>query len=169
MLLLEDPYTRRAFDKPRGYSGDAVMLDYVYAGAAPPGTSHLGRQIFEATACSPNGRSVVIRRDLIAELIGRVAADVEKPMILSLGCGHLREAKGARLPHTGWGRFYALDQDGKSLAVVEREQGCHGVSAVHSSVGPLLRSQTQFAGLHLVYAAGLFDYLNQAIAAPSSV
>jgi extracellular factor (EF) 3-hydroxypalmitic acid methyl ester biosynthesis protein len=165
-LLLEDPYTRRAFEKPRGYAGDAVMLDYVYAGDAPPGTSHLGRQVFQATACSPNGRSVVMRRDRIAALIGRVAEDIEKPTILSLGCGHLREAQRARLPHTGWGgRFHALDQDGESLAVVEREQGGQGVRAVHSSVGPLLRGQAQFAGLHLVYAAGLFDYLNQALAA----
>ena len=33
-LLMEDPYTRRAFEKPRGYAGDAVMLDFVYSG--PP-------------------------------------------------------------------------------------------------------------------------------------
>ena len=29
-LLQQDPNTRRAFDKPRGYAGDAVMLDYYY-------------------------------------------------------------------------------------------------------------------------------------------
>ena len=39
-LVVEDPYTRRARDKPRGYAGDAVMLDYVYAGA-PPGDEEL--------------------------------------------------------------------------------------------------------------------------------
>ena len=27
-LCQEDPYTRRAFEKPRGYAGDAVMLDF---------------------------------------------------------------------------------------------------------------------------------------------
>src|SRR5579872_2044960 len=29
-IVLEDPYSRRAYEKPRGYAGDAVMLDYIY-------------------------------------------------------------------------------------------------------------------------------------------
>src|SRR5215475_11877146 len=29
-LVLQDPYSRRAREKPRGYAGDAVMLDYIY-------------------------------------------------------------------------------------------------------------------------------------------
>src|SRR5215471_14831280 len=29
-MALEDPFTERAFSKPRGYAGDAVMLDYIY-------------------------------------------------------------------------------------------------------------------------------------------
>ena len=28
-LLHQDPFTRRAFSKPRGYAGDAVMMDYI--------------------------------------------------------------------------------------------------------------------------------------------
>lgn len=29
-LLHQDPFTYRAFSKPRGYAGDAVMTDYIY-------------------------------------------------------------------------------------------------------------------------------------------
>src|SRR6185436_14902071 len=28
-LLHQDPFTYRAFSKPRGYAGDAVMMDYI--------------------------------------------------------------------------------------------------------------------------------------------
>src|SRR6478735_1879201 len=28
--VYQDPFTRRAYEKPRGYAGDAVMMDYVY-------------------------------------------------------------------------------------------------------------------------------------------
>src|SRR5688500_6773533 len=30
-LLFEDPFTHRAYNKPRGYAGDAVLLDLVYS------------------------------------------------------------------------------------------------------------------------------------------
>src|SRR6185369_13041245 len=29
-VFCQDPLTRRAFEKPRGYAGDAVMMDFVY-------------------------------------------------------------------------------------------------------------------------------------------
>jgi hypothetical protein len=165
-LLLQDPYTCRAFEKPRGYAGDAVMLDYVYTSVAPTGTTNLGREVFRATTGSPNGRSVVARRDRLAQLIDEVAGAVREPAILSLGCGHLREAQRARSARTGWGgRFQALDQDAESLAVVQREQCRNGVRTVQSSVVSLMRGRSGIEGQDLVYTAGLFDYLSDVLAA----
>ena len=49
-ILREDPYTDRAYSKPRGYPGDAEMLDLVYFGledafAHDRATSDRGRAI----------------------------------------------------------------------------------------------------------------------------
>ncbi len=57
-LLLEDPHTRRAFEKPRGYAGDAEMLDYVYFRILPAQSSVVGRHVFQATTGGPNAQSV---------------------------------------------------------------------------------------------------------------
>ena len=57
-LLHRDPFTRRGFDKPRGYAGDAVLIDYLYATAPPgqlePAIGHIHRYITGRLDC---GRS----------------------------------------------------------------------------------------------------------------
>ena len=61
--------------------------------------------------------------------------------------------------------MYALDQDERSLEVVKREQESHGVCTIHCRIGALLRGQLPLANLDFVYAAGLFDYLLDGLAA----
>jgi hypothetical protein len=58
----------------------------------------------------------------------------------------------------------AFDQDPLSVALVERELGRHGVTAVAGSVRELLTGRRRFEGYDLVYAAGLFDYLTEPVA-----
>lgn len=163
-LLLEDPYTRRAFEKPRGYAGDAEMLDFVYTGIPPEGTTGLGRQIFQVTTRGPNGLSVIARRDLIGEKID-AATRWGIPAILSVGCGHLREARLAHSIRPGWiGTFYAFDQDEYSVAMVKQELSTYGVQAICCSIGSLVRGERRLGGLSLIYASGLYDYLSDRLA-----
>ena len=74
-LVQQDPYTHRAATKPRGYAGDAVMMDFIYGGEAPAGTSPLGRRVFAATTRVSMGLSVLYGR-----LLGRCGAHRARPL-----------------------------------------------------------------------------------------
>src|ERR1041385_8765605 len=72
-LLHQDPFTYHAFAKPRGYAGDAVMMDYIYglgeADGAMRDATPMGRSIFRHMATRPSARAVRYRRELLANLI----------------------------------------------------------------------------------------------------
>ena len=160
-LFHEDPFTWRAFAKPRGYAGDAELLDLIYADAPPSGPlSPLGTRLYnwsvEGRAC----RSVRARRDILAALIDRVARERPAPRILSVACGHLREAQRSTAVRAGAvAEIVALDQDPLSLALVEREQSHRNVKPVRASVRRLLVNARSVGTFDLIYSAGLYDYL----------
>jgi len=164
-LLHEDPYTRRAFEKPRGYAGDAVLLDYIYSSQVPEGTAEIGQSVFCVTTRAASAKSVVARRDLLARLIDETADKHSRPSILSVACGHLREAQQSQAVRDGkLNRLYALDQDGESLAVIDREQRKDIVVPVLASIKDLLKGTVDVPQVHFAYAAGLLDYLPKSAA-----
>ncbi|MEW9551361.1 hypothetical protein [Nonomuraea sp. NPDC050783] len=171
-LLHQDPFTFRAFRKPRGYAGDAVLLDFMYAAEdalMPPeweaGTT-LGKQICHYTStCSQGTRAARSRRRVIIDILNRRAAGTPGLSVLSLACGHLREARYCPALRQGrLGRFLAVDQDRESLAVVSRELGPWGVVPLAASVREVLRGEVVLSGFDLVYATGLYDYLADPVA-----
>ena len=170
-LLHQDPLSARVFLKPRGYAGDAEMLDLIYAiedGETLPAlqrSSELGRKIYHATANAAAARAVRSRRWIITERLNELTTRMAGPHVLSLACGHLREARHCSALLQGrFGRFVAADQDRESLAVVEREVGTFGVEAVATSVRTLLKEQVALGSFDFIYASGLYDYLSQAVA-----
>jgi extracellular factor (EF) 3-hydroxypalmitic acid methyl ester biosynthesis protein len=166
-LLHEDPFTERAFRKPRGYAGDAVILDMIYGSTAlPEETSALGVSINEGTTHGPSSRSVRSRRNFLADYIDRAASDYRRPAILSVACGHLREAQRCAAVASGRiGRLVALDQDARSLGVVAAEQAHFGVEPLETSVRALIAGRAPLGQFDVIYAAGLYDYLEQPVAA----
>jgi extracellular factor (EF) 3-hydroxypalmitic acid methyl ester biosynthesis protein len=161
-----DPFTRRSFEKPRGYAGDAVMLDYIYGVCPPPpDTSDVGRKIFDFTTAAPASQSVRARRDILARAVDDTADRFPAPNVLAIACGHLREAALSRAVADGRiGQYVALDQDAQSLAVVERTCAGLGVCTVNASVKGIIAGKVKFRDQHLVYAAGLYDYLADRLA-----
>jgi len=113
---------------------------------------------------SPCCQSVRTRRAILAREIDVVAAERRDARVLSIACGHLREVEWSRAVRDGRVSITALDQDRESLAVIEHEYSRYGVCTVPGTIGDVLRRATRFRDLDLVYASGLFDYLQQDLA-----
>lgn len=167
-LVQQDPYSHRAFHKPRGYAGDAVMLDYVYAGSPASETSDMGRVVFKGTTRGPMGLSVVFRRHLLSAHINQVVSTKPGFRILSVASGHCREIEDSLLGVSevaSSGEFVAFDQDSESCELVEKQYANYPVKVVCSSVRKLLSGPSDALGTYdLIYSAGLFDYLADPVA-----
>jgi trans-aconitate methyltransferase len=168
-LIHEDPFTRRSFSKPRGYAGDAALLDLIYcdlAHPAPQDMSPLGYAIYDRNKNTPAPVAVRERRDFVASLIDEVSEENHgETMVLAAACGHLREAERSRaLQGHQQLRIVALDQDEESLAEVDRRYRHLGVETKVAKIKSLIGPAFPKATFHLIYAAGLFDYLEQRFA-----
>ena len=122
-LLHQDPLTRRTFQKPKGYAGDATMLDLIYSREddtfLPSFANPMTEAIFRYTASAPASRAVCVRRQIIARLIDQVAGQTAYPRILSIAAGHLRETALSQAVREGRIKeLIALDQDEESLATI---------------------------------------------------
>lgn len=170
-LLLQEPLSRRAFEKPRGYAGDAAMIDLIYAPedaqiANLDELTCLGRALYsdwivDLATC----RGVRARRAMIRARLNELAETREAPKVLSVASGHLREAlRCAALERGAIGRFVALDQDAASLAVVAGEHGDQGVETVLGGVGDIVHRRIALGEFDFIYATGLYDYLPTPIA-----
>lgn len=161
----QDPYTARAFRKPRGYAGDAVMMDFVYSGRAPAGTSPLGQEIFQATTRVPMGLSVLYRRALLQSTINDTIARQPSCRILSVASGHCREVEDSLLFKDGVDcEFIALDQDPETSTVVAREFAHPRLQVLTERVRSLVFGRLDLGQFDLIYSAGLYDYLPDATA-----
>lgn len=161
-LLHRDPFTRRAFQKPRGYAGDAVLIDYLYGLAPHTALDPLGHRVHRHVISTRSARSVAHRRTGAAAWIDATPAGGR---VLAVAAGHLREAElSRRLAAADLGGFIALDQDEASLAVVREQYGSLGVRTIHASVRQVVNGSLTARNLDLVYTTGLYDYLSRAAA-----
>jgi hypothetical protein len=166
-LLLQDPFTRRGFQKPRKYAGDAVALDFIYEDRAPARLSNspVGVEINRFLCAQSTISAVRERRDRLAQWLDKVSGQTSDARALAVACGHLRESQHSRaVQEQHFGELLALDQDLQSLGVIDSELGHLGIKPVHGSVKAILKNEIRFEQMDLIYAAGLYDYLNQPIA-----
>ena len=168
-FVFDCPFTRHSASRPRGYPGDAQLIDFIYRHpAALPveqQASDFGRSVLLHNVDSPAPAAVRARRHLTATYIGDVVAQRPGAHVMSVACGHARELellspKVAR----AIGRFVAYDQDPSSLAVAS-SYAAKGipVEPVQGTILQLIR-ETALTGFDLVFSAGLYDYLSDRLA-----
>jgi hypothetical protein len=169
-VLHSDPFTKWGFDKPRGYPGDAVLLDYTY-GHGPfveqtiAQATKVGKEVHSWLMTYSGAAGIRDRRRVLARIIDETANAKPHPHVLSIACGHLRESLLSEALQNGRiGRFVAMDQDAESLKVIRQYHQEGTVETVCCSVKDLLMATQHSGTFDFIYAAGLYDYLPASIA-----
>jgi hypothetical protein len=165
-LVHQDPITKRAYEKPRGYAGDAILLDYIYnveEGHHPPSDlPELSRKLLEYSRQTDACKGVCARATRIGKLVDQVVSERHRPNVLSVAAGHMREAgRSTALKQNKIGRWIALDSDAKSLQETRRCYSTYGVETVAASVRRMLSGRLALGEFDLIYSTGLYDYLQQ--------
>lgn len=169
-LLQQDPATKWSWDKPRGYSGDAHLLDLLYqhpcVSSEVAAASDLGRQLYECTVRAPACFANADRRNILARYADMTAARIGGGAeILSIAAGHVREVDYSDAAKNGHiKRWVALDQDPESIATVAADYGNTCVETVNGSVRDILMNRIDPGLYDHVYSSGLYDYLNEKVA-----
>jgi SAM-dependent methyltransferase len=164
-LLLESPFTLRAFAKPRGYAGDADLIDLIYGDAPRARTlSPLGARLHDYEFDSACFQSIRARRAVLAREIDDVAATRTGAHVLSVGCGYLREIEWSRAVCENRVSMTAIDEDPYSVAGVKDRYGDFDIQAIPLSIRDLVRRSPWVGDVDLAYAAGLYDSLEDDIA-----
>ncbi|WP_448188080.1 class I SAM-dependent methyltransferase [Azospirillum sp. sgz301742] len=163
-VIHSDPFTRRAYEKPRGYAGDAYLIDFIYGGECMPSEAKAltgcGKAIYTYTSSSPACAAVRERREIVARLIDAAAECREAPRILAIAGGHLREIHLSRAAADGRiGEWICLDQDAETLEFVRRTHAFPFVRTVNASIRRLIVGAGELGTFDLIYASGLYDYL----------
>lgn len=161
--FLDDAYVRRGFEKPRGYAGDAVLLDYIYETCPiPDETSKRGLQIYRWMCRESKAfQAVRARKALVASYIDDAILKNPSARVLSVACGHLREFALCKFDRSFWnGELIAIDQDRASLTVVSNTYGESQVRTQRLAISSLLNRSAKLGKFDLIYSAGLLDYLD---------
>ena len=157
-----DPFVFRCYSKPRGYTPDAVALDFVLRARDLPVKSRdpVGA-IHQFATQGPVARALRFRRDAIAREIDAVAKRATRPArIFAAGAGHLRECdKSAALREGRVGRLVAFDMDPENLDGIRRDYPDLPIVTHHGTVRQIGEGRHLFGDMYLVYSSGLLEAL----------
>lgn len=168
--FMRSRFAERAYYKPKGYAGDFLMMEMIYANTAR-GDGRLGRLVDHWCLNTAAARAVRGRRGLIAGLLAREAvafAARRRPLrILNLACGSCRElfdflaADGDRTPVEA----LCVDADPEALEFTHQQINVFPHQAVIRLMQAdvlrwiIGREKHPLGNLDFIYSVGLADYL----------
>jgi extracellular factor (EF) 3-hydroxypalmitic acid methyl ester biosynthesis protein len=165
--LMQSPFTKRCFDKPRGYAGDATLIDYIYRiGDLKEAHSTAGKMIHDACIMSSCCDSVRWRAQHLGGEINKMYHQKgRKISAISIASGHLRELAYVDGFDSKIAIFVGLDQDEKSNDVARSSFPHSNLFIFDESIRYVLAKKLPEQSFDLVYSTGLFDYLEDKLAA----
>lgn len=164
--LLKDPHTKRSYEKPRGYAGDAVLIDYFFYGEAyEKNLTGTALKIFRFINMTQASLSLCERPKIIGNAIDTFVntENNNDVRILSIACGHLREASNSRaIEDKKISELIAIDLDKESLEVAQKDYAHLNVHTINCDYKDIILKKSFFQSLgkfDFIYSAGFFDYL----------
>ena len=177
-FILGSAFMQRTNLKPRGYAGDATMMQMIYDDTYE-GAWVFNKLMHRHPVQHPAAEAVRNRRVLIPRLLkAHLSQHGDGPYrVLSVACGPARELEDvlAGEPNPARLELTLLDQDDEALAAARRTlDGLHQrlghavkFSTVNDSVRTLLRDRAateRWGRFDFIYSMGMFDYLTPPVA-----
>lgn len=170
--LVEAPVLRRAYEKPRGYAGDYVVMQYYFDNDFV-GATAFGMVFHKITNEHPLSAGVRTRSRAVATQIAERSSGrghLDPLRVLSLGCGIGAEVGLVHSASSSAVAWTLIDQEDEALALAYRNarsldpSGAQGpqISCVNVSFSQLFRGEVSpeaWGEQDIVFALGLFDYL----------
>jgi CRP-like cAMP-binding protein/SAM-dependent methyltransferase len=168
--VMRSRMAERAYYKPKGYAGDFMMMEMIYADQ-PSGDGKLGEMLDRWFLCSNAAAAVRGRRQLLAGQLSRFATERFRrslPVcIMNLACGPNRELFDflGNFEYAEAVEALCIDIDADALEYTDQHvnQFPHGAT-IHLMRENLVkwalgRIRHDFKPQDIIYSAGLMDYL----------
>ena len=181
-IIMCSPFMARTNLKPRGYSGDSVMMGMIYANGYD-GDSTFAKILNKHPLNLTGSQAVRNRRALIAKKLSEIKSrrgnhHKAKYKVLSVACGPAFELNDLLLTSEDCDTFqftlldqdkYALFEAAKIVDQIEKRLGrTVPVTYLNESVRTMLATrhlEEKWGQFDFVYSMGLFDYLTPPVAA----
>jgi len=175
-FIFQSPFTKRSYEKPRGYAGDYEMMRQIYSNDSFAQTL-FGSCVENAVQRHQEPSAVRNRGSFLAEKIASLLMSTDKNLnFLSVASGPAEELKRvcAMVDSKALSRatFWLLDQDEDALKYAQRNVKTVALETkkeinlklLNLGIKQVLVEGLPFKEFDMIYSAGLFDYFTDPVA-----